>query len=65
MSIDVINNNPEMLKNWIDRHKAIDSLGQFKREEFRCYFERFQNSPHSGWRKYARIALKKLESMKI
>lgn len=40
---------------------AIIALGQFKRGEFRCYFERFQNSPNSAWRKYAKAALKKLD----
>ena len=39
---------------------AISALGEFKREEFRCYFEQFQNSTHPGWRKYARSAIKKL-----
>ena len=42
--------------------QAISALGEFKRVEFRCYFERFQDSPHPGWRKYARIALKKLDN---
>ena len=41
--------------------QAINALGDFKREEFRCYFERFQNSTHPGWRKYAKNALKKLD----
>ena len=40
--------------------QAICALGDFKREEFRCYFERFQDSTQPGWRKYARAALKKL-----
>lgn len=39
---------------------AIEALGEFKREEFRCYFERFQNSTHPGWRKYAKSAIKKI-----
>ena len=39
---------------------AICALSEFKREEFRPLFERFQNSKHSGWRKYSKIALKKL-----
>lgn len=39
---------------------AINALGEFKREEFRCYFEQFQNSLHPGWRKYAKLAIKKL-----
>ena len=42
------------------RLHAISALGEFKREEFRCHFERFQNSTHPGWRKYARSAIKKL-----
>lgn len=42
------------------RLHAIIALGDFKREEFRLYFERFENSKHSGWRKYAKAALKKL-----
>ena len=42
------------------RLHAISALGEFKREEFRCHFERFQNSTHPGWRKYAKAALKKL-----
>lgn len=37
---------------------AISALGDFKREEFRCYFERFQDSTHLGWRKYAKAAKK-------
>lgn len=41
--------------------QAICALGDFKREEFRCYFERFQDSTQPGWRKYARAALKKLD----
>lgn len=41
---------------------AISALGNFKREEFRPYFERFQNSTHPGWRKYAKAALKKLDN---
>lgn len=44
------------------RLQAISALGMFKREEFRCYFERFENSTQTGWRKYARIALKKLNN---
>lgn len=46
------------------RLHAISALGDFKREEFRCYFERFEKAKHSGWRKYARIALKKLDKAK-
>lgn len=50
----------DLLEDEEVRLQAICALGQFKREEFRCYFERFQNSTHSGWRKYAKTALKKL-----
>ena len=39
---------------------AIIALGNFKCEEFRRYFERFLNSKHPGWRKYAKAAIKKL-----
>lgn len=44
--------------------QAICALGEFKREEFRCCFEQFQDSAHPGLRKYARAALKKLDSNK-
>ncbi len=54
----------ELLEDEDVRLHAIDSLGQFKREEFRCHFERFENSPHYGWRKNARTALKKLDKVK-
>ena len=54
----------DLLEDEEVRLHAISALGEFKREEFRCYFERFQNSKHSGWRKYARSALKKLDSHK-
>jgi hypothetical protein len=39
------------------RSQAIAALGDFKRDELRPYFERFQNSKHSGWRKYANICI--------
>ena len=42
--------------------QAICALGEFKRNEFRSYFERFLNSAQPGWRKYAKNALKKLKS---
>ena len=42
------------------RLHAICALGEFKREDFRCYFERFQDSTNPGCRKYAKAALKKL-----
>lgn len=44
------------------RLQAICALGEYKRESFRCYFERFKDDPHPGWRKYARTALKKLDN---
>ncbi|HOD01858.1 MAG: hypothetical protein BWY46_01589 [Firmicutes bacterium ADurb.Bin300] len=43
------------------RTHAICALGDYKREELRPYFERFENDKNSYWRKYARAALKKLE----
>lgn len=50
----------ELLEDEDVRLHAISALGYFKREEFRPYFEQFENSKHPGWRKYARAALKKL-----
>lgn len=50
----------DLLEDEEVRLHAICALGEFKREEFRCHFERFQNSTHPGWRKYAKAALKKL-----
>lgn len=44
------------------RLQAIVALGDFKRKDLRPYFERFQNAKHPGWRKYAKAALKKLNS---
>lgn len=44
------------------RLHAIIALGDFKREDLRPYFKRFENSKHPGWRKYAKAALKKLDS---
>lgn len=51
----------DLLEDEDVRLHAICALGQFKREEFRCYFERFRDSTHPGWRKYARSAIKKLD----
>jgi len=51
----------DLLDDEETRLHAICALGEFKREEFRCHFERFQNSTHPGWRKYAKAALKKLD----
>lgn len=44
------------------RLHAIIALGDFKREDLRPYFKRFENAKHPGWRKYAKAALKKLDS---
>lgn len=54
----------DLLEDEEVRLQAICALGEFKREEFRCYFEQFQDSTHSGYRKYARAALKKLDCQK-
>ncbi len=43
--------------------QAICALGDYKREDFRCYFERFKDDPHPGWRKYARAALRRLDRL--
>lgn len=51
----------ELLKDENVRSHAIIALSNYKREEFRPYFERFENDKNSYWRKYARAALKKLE----
>ena len=51
----------DLLEDEEVRLHAISALGEFKREEFRRYFERFQDSAHPGWRKYARSAIKKLD----
>ena len=44
------------------RWQAIAALGEFKQENLRPYFERFHNAKHPGWRKYAKAALKKLDT---
>ena len=54
----------DLLEDEEVRLHAISALGEFKSEDFRCYFERFQNSTHPGWRKYSRMALKKLNANK-
>ena len=54
----------ELLEDEEVRLHAICALSDFKKEEFRCHFERFQNSKHSGWRKYANEAIKKLDKQK-
>lgn len=52
----------DLLEDEDVRLHAICALGDFKKEELRCYFERFQNAKHPGWRKYAKAALKRLDS---
>ena len=54
----------DLLEDEQVRLHAICALADFKKEEFRCHFERFQNSTHPGWRKYSRMALKKLNANK-
>ena len=44
------------------RLQAICALSEFKRKDFRCYFERFQSSTNAGWRKYSKKAIQKLDS---
>lgn len=51
----------DLLEDEEVRLHAICALGEFKREEFRCHFERFQGSAHPGWRKYAKAAINKLK----
>jgi hypothetical protein len=46
------------------RLHAIKALAYFKSEDFRCHFERFQNSSNPGWRKYAKQGLEKLDGSK-
>ncbi len=46
------------------RLQAIVALGDFKQESLCPYFEQFENAQHSGWRKYARMCLKKLDPLK-
>lgn len=43
------------------RLQAIIALSDFKQEELRPYFKRFENASNFGWRKYAKAALKKLD----
>ena len=49
----------DLLEDETVRLHAIYALGCFKRMEFLPYFERFSESKHPGWRKYARLAIKK------
>jgi len=41
---------------------TIIALGDFKQESLRPYFERFENAKNSSLRKYAKAALKKLDT---
>lgn len=52
----------DLLEDEEVRLQAIAALSDFKQENLRPYFERFQNAKHPGWQKYARAALKKLNS---
>ncbi|MBP3415162.1 MAG: HEAT repeat domain-containing protein [Clostridia bacterium] len=51
----------DLLEDEDVRLHAICALGDFKKEEFRPYFERFKDSKQPGWRKYSNAALKKLD----
>ena len=59
--VDAIPVLVDLLEDEEVRLQAISALGEFKREDLRCYFERFQHSTHPGWRKYAKKAIKKLD----
>ena len=50
----------DLLEDESVRLHTIGALGCFEREEFREHFERFENSNHSGCRREARKALKRL-----
>ena len=54
----------DLLEDESVRAHAITALGDFKREEFRPCFERFENSAHPKWRHQSRVALKKLDKQK-
>lgn len=54
----------DLLEDKSVRLHVICALSDFKREEFRPYFERFENDKNSGLRKYAKTALKKLDIAK-
>ena len=43
--------------------QAICELSKFEREDFRGYFNKFQNSLHPGIRKYAKMAINKLDNI--
>jgi hypothetical protein len=50
----------DLLEDEEVRLHVICALGEFKKEEFRCHFERFEKSNNPGWSKYSKKALKKL-----
>lgn len=50
-----------LLEDETVRLHAICALGDYKRKEFAPYFERFIDDKHSGVRKYAKAALKKIK----
>ena len=52
----------EMLEDEKLRIPAICALGNYKKEELRPYFERFENDTNRYWRNYSRAALKKLDN---
>ena len=54
----------ELLDDDIVSLQAICALGDFRKEEFRPYFEKYANCNHSGLRKYSKLSLKKLDGVK-
>ena len=52
----------DLLEDEEVRLHTINALGDFKMEELRSCFERFENSTHSGLRKYAKAAINKLDA---
>ena len=50
----------ELLEDEEVRLQVICALGDFKKDDFRCHFNRFLSSDNSGWRKQAKVALEKL-----
>ena len=43
------------------RLQVIKALGEYRREEFRIYFMRYVDSKQTGWKKYAKAAIAKLD----
>lgn len=54
----------KMLDNEKISALGVQALGKYKREEFRPYFERFENDQNTYLKKYAKSALKKLDGLK-